>query len=230
MVEKLKNFFKKTNPPNSEKGDYYDYKKVNEETQKEISNESKNSIKEDRDNFKKEALEKFKTRRSIRRFSNHEIPWEIIYNILEGALNAPAAGNIQNYKILVVTEKKKRYDLGKIAFQQYWLSDAPVLLIVIRDDYHLIQMYPDEGEVYSIQNTSAVIENILMLAHFYDLGACWVGAYDNDVLKERLGIPMEKRVDAIIPIGYPLEDPKISKDEMITKVYFEEYGNAKRHH
>lgn len=174
------------------------------------------------------ALEKFKTRRSIRKFSGENVKWKTIYEIIEGALNAPCAGNIQNYNIIVIEDKKRKHELGKIAFQQYWLADAPTLLVIVRDNYHLCQLYPDEGETYAIQNSAAMIENILMLAHFYDLGACWVEAYDNDVLKEFLGISPNMTVDAIIPIGYPLENPQISKEPMLQKVFFEEYGNKKR--
>lgn len=174
------------------------------------------------------ALEKFKTRRSIRKFSPENIKWKTIYEIIEGALNAPCAGNIQNYQVIVVEDKKKKHELGKIAFQQYWLADAPTILVIVRDNYHLCQLYPDQGEVYAIQNSAAFIENILMLAHFYDLGACWVEAYDNDVLKELLEISPNMTVDAIIPIGYPLESPQISKEPMLQKMFFETYGNKKR--
>lgn len=191
-----------------------------------------NSLKKENETLKagisEIALEKFKTRRSIRKFSGENIKWKTIYDIIEGALNAPCAGNIQNYEIIVVEDKKRKHELGKIAFQQFWLADAPTILIVVRDNYHLTQLYPEEGEVYAIQNSAAMIENILMLAHFHDLGACWVEAYDNDVMKEFLGIPPNRTVDAIIPIGYPLENPQISKEPMLQKVFFESYGNKKR--
>ncbi len=177
---------------------------------------------------KKSMLEKMKTRRSIRKFSTREVHWEILHSIIEGGLNAPAAGNVQNYNIVLVKDAKIKHEIGKLAFQQYWLSDAPVLFVVVRDDTHICEMYPEAGEVYSIQNVAAVIENILLMAHFYDLGACWVEAFDNSVITSYLGIPSHKKVDAIIPIGFPLEDPKISKEPLISKVFYEKYGNRKR--
>jgi len=176
----------------------------------------------------KKVLEKFKTRRSIRKFSDQKIDSNLIFNILEGSINAPCAGNIQNYKILVIEDENKKRELGKLAFQQFWLSDAPVILVIVRDNYNLSQLYPKEGKTYAIQNCAALIENILMLTHFYDLGACWVEAFDNEVLKEYLKIPQELVVDAIIPIGYPLENPKIAKETMVSKVFFESFGNKKK--
>ena len=84
------------------------------------------------------------------------------------------------------------------------------------------------GETYSIQNSAAFITSILELAHFHDLGACWVEAFDNSVLKEYLGIPMEQVVDAIIPIGYPIENPKVSKTPTAFRIYYEKWGSRKR--
>jgi len=211
------------------KNNTFSKKVENEELtiEEEIVNLRKENIILKKD-LKEKALEKFKTRRSIRKFSDQNVDKNIIYSIIEGAINAPCAGNIQNYKIIVVEDKEKKIELGKISFQQFWLSDAPVVLVVVRDNYSLAQMYPKEGNTYSIQNSAALIENILMLSHFYDLGACWVEAYDNAVLKEYLGIPSELIVDAIIPIGYPLENPVVSKDPMVQKVFFEKFGNKKR--
>lgn len=223
MKNKLKEFF-------SKKGIYYEPDEIKDKNinPKEIILKLQKENEDLKKELSEKALNKFKTRRSIRKFSEQPVDWKIIYNIIEGAINAPCAGNIQNYKIIVVEDKIKKHEIGKIAFQQYWLSDAPVLLVVARENYHLCQLYPQEGDMYSVQNSAAMIENLLMLTHFYNLGACWVEGYDNDVLKEYLGVPGEMRVDAIIPIGYPLEDPKLSKDPTYQKVFFETYGNRKR--
>lgn len=226
MKESIKNFFAK-------KESYYEPDKDTEKKKKkELPLDELKRLRKENEVLKgkltKAMTEKFKTRRSIRKFSSREVSWELIYNIIEGALNAPAAGNIQNYWAIVIKDVKKRHELGKMAFQQYWLADAPVLIVVVRDDFHISQMYPEEGPTYSIQNSAAFIENLLLLAHFNDLGACWVEAYDNEVIKEFLGVSMDKTVDAIIPIGYPLENPKISKEPLVSKIFYESFGNKRR--
>lgn len=173
------------------------------------------------------SLDKFKTRRSIRKFSHKPVEWKIIYDIIDASLNAPCAGNVQNYDIIIVEDKIKRHEIGKIEAQQFWLSEAPVLLVVVRDNSRLIDLYPGKGEEFAIQNTAALIENILMLAHIHDLGACWVQAGDSQVLKDYLGVS-GKEIDAVIPIGYPMEEPKVMKSETTQRIFFERYGNRKR--
>lgn len=228
MKDKLKSIF-------SKKEDYYtpesNFASSEVENDRDIRKEIQALRKENerlKQNLKKSALDKFKTRRSIRKFSDKPILWETIGNIIEAGLNAPCAGNIQNYKVLVIQNQEDRTELGKLAFQQYWLAQAPVVLVVVRDNHRLMQLYPQEGEIYSVQNSAAFIENMLMYAHFCDLGACWVEAYDNEVLKEFLKIPPHMLVDAIIPIGYPLENPKVTKDTLFGKIFYTKWGNKER--
>jgi len=170
-------------------------------------------------------LKSLNSRKSIRKFSGKEVHWKIIYNIIESAFTAPAAGNIKNYKFIIVSDKEERIELGKLCFQQYWLSDAPYIIVVVREDSSLKELYPNLGGKYAIQNTAVAIENLLLAAHFYDLGTCWVEAFNSDAIKDFLEIPQSHNVDAIIPIGYPLESPKKKEILARSKIFFDKFGN-----
>jgi nitroreductase len=174
------------------------------------------------------VLDKFKTRRSIRKFSSDKVEWKSIYEIIDASLNHPCAGNIQNAHIIVVKNKGVIEEIARAESQQYWIADAPYLLVVVRSDSKLDELYPMQGKIYSIQNSASLIQNILMLAHFHNLGACWVESCDNQVLCNILKIPQGEFVDAVIPIGYPLEEPEVQKKDCSRCMFFEEYGNRKR--
>lgn len=175
------------------------------------------------------ALHYFKNRRSIRKF-NHvkKVEFKHIFEIIEAGLNAPCAGNIQNYRIVVISDLQRRKECANYAYQQTWVADAPYILAIVRDNTHVLNLYPDKGELYSIQNVAALIENIILMAHFNGLGACWVGIDDEDNLKSYLGVPNHMFVDALIPIGYSLENPSITKNPANAKVDFEKYGSKTR--
>jgi nitroreductase len=205
---------------------YYEFenKIISEKDCKKIIKENQ-KLKSD---FKKLSLEYFKTRRTIRKFADQKVPFEIIYDILNGAINCPVAGNIQNFKIILISDEKEKKEIGKIAFQQYWISNASYIIVIVRDNHRLMQLYPTEGETYAVQNCAALIENILMLTHIHDLGACWVGAFNDEVLREYLNVPNDLKIDAIIPIGYPEENPKVEKEVLENLLYFEKYNNKER--
>lgn len=232
MKDKILKILGKKKPNNISQG-YYDGPADNNpmSTDDEIKSLKKENEKL-KAQLKNKALDKFNSRRSIRKFSTEPIDYEIVYNIVDAALNAPAAGGVENTKVIIVEDRKAKNEIGKIENQQYWLSDAPYLLVVVRENHRLMDLYPGDGELYAVQNTAAVIQNILMLVHFYDLGACWVESCDSEVIKEFLKVPGDKFVDAVIPIGFPLENPKVAKAPLQLKMFFEKYGNKrqKQHH
>lgn len=220
MKDKIKGFFNKA------------IKKEEQSIEEIPVEEQLKTLKKENAMYKKslqtQAIEKFKTRRSIRKFSEQDVDFEIIFNIIDAGLSAPQAGNIQNSKIIVIKNKQKKEECAKICLQQYWMADAPYILAIVRQNHDLTSLYPDKGELYSIQNTAAVIENILMASHFYGLGACWIESADNNVLCETLGVPNNCNIDALIPIGYPLENPKIDKVACENLMYYEKYGEKTR--
>jgi len=48
---------------------------------------------------------------------------------------------------------------------------------------------------------------MILEAYEQGLGTCWLGSFDEDKVKEILGIPDKVRVVAITPLGYPAETP-----------------------
>jgi nitroreductase len=67
-----------------------------------------------------------------------------------------------------------------------------------------ISSYGDRGEkLYCIQDSAAAVEHVLLLAVDNGLGACWVGAFDENEVSKILNLPLHVRPVAIIPIGYP---------------------------
>lgn len=74
-------------------------------------------------------------------------------------------------------------------------------------------------------NVAIAAEHIVLQAVELGLGTCWVRWYDDNKVKEVLGIPEFVEVMALLPIGIPDEDPKqrprLSLDEI---AYSEKYG------
>lgn len=174
-----------------------------------------------------DAIECIKTRRSVRRFKDQPIPFELIGNILESARLAPSAGNIQEWNFILVTEYKTRESIAMAACMQTWMNDAPVHIVVCSNPNKSERFYGDKGEkMYCIQNSAAAIENMLLAAHAQGLGACWVGACDEDQVRRAVGIPSNIRVMGIIPIGYSAEEPRMPDKYPLTDVVFiEKWGN-----
>jgi nitroreductase len=156
----------------------------------------------------KDLFEAIRERRSERHFKSDPVHDDIVRRIVECGLKAPSAGNMQPWQVVVVKRPELKASLSKAAFGQKFVEDAPVVIVVIADPGRSASKYGNRGsELYSIQDTAACVQNMLLAVVGFGLGACWVGAFDEDAAGQALGLPGHLRPVAMIPIGYPKERP-----------------------
>ena len=154
-----------------------------------------------------ECIEAIKGRRSIRKFKDRAVGKEIIDELLNAAQMAPSAGNLQARDFIVVSNKITRKKLTKAALGQSFIEQAPVVFVVIANIERSSRIYKSRGELYAIQDATAGIENMLLVAHSMGLGTCWVGAFNENEVSELLCLPNKTLPVGIIPVGYPDEQP-----------------------
>jgi len=155
-----------------------------------------------------DVLDAIKRRRSIRAFRSREVPQEIVEKLIDAARWAPSAGNIQSWELIIVRKPEIKRRLAEAALDQTFIEEAPVVIVVCANENRSSQGYGIRGKtLYCIQDTAASIQNILLAAYSFGLGACWIGAFREEEAREILTIPYGVRPIAIIPIGYPAEAP-----------------------
>src|SRR3989344_442673 len=153
-------------------------------------------------------FEIIRTRRSIRKYKEKAVPWDNIVEILQSAKYAPFAGNILNCKFIVVKNEAKRKAIAEASVQQYWMQDAPIHIVVVGEPEKAERYYGTRGvRLYTIQGIAAAIENMLLTAHSLGLGACWIGAFDEEEVRGLCNLPEHVNVHAILTIGYADETP-----------------------
>jgi nitroreductase len=162
-------------------------------------------------------------RRSIRSYTSDPIPPEHIEQMMEALRWAPSAGNRQPWHFYFVFAKEVRKGLAAAAFNQDFISQAPLAVVACALPGKSAMRYGKRGqELYVYQDTAAAVENLLLLATSLNYGSCWVGAFDENRVKLVLGLSEEIRPVAIIPIGIPAQNPnppnRLSPETIITVV------------
>ncbi len=152
-----------------------------------------------------DTLECIATRRSIRKFLDIPVEFEKLGNVLDAARHAPSAGNLQDWKFILVTEEQTRKNIANACVEQFWIATAPIIIVVCTEPEKTKRFYGKDGEKYSIQNSAAVVQNMLLAAHAQGLGSCWIGAFEEEAIKRMFEIPDDVVVQAIVPLGYPDE-------------------------
>jgi nitroreductase len=149
-----------------------------------------------------------KGRTSVRRFRGDAIRDVVLDRILEAAIHAPSSGNCQDWEFVVVRKAENRARLAEASLGQDMIKEAPVAVVVC-SNLRKIARYGTRGEtLYSIQNTAAATQNMMLAAWNEGIGSCWVGAFDEGKVRQALVLPEHVRPLAIVPMGYPDGKPE----------------------
>jgi nitroreductase len=111
---------------------------------------------------------------------------------------------MQEWKFVVVRDKKLRAQLAEACKGQAFVAAAPVVIAAcaLKCD-HVMTC----GQYAYPIDLAIAVDHITLAAVEEGLGTCWIGAFYEDRVKQVLGIPDEARVVAVLPLGYPAESP-----------------------
>lgn len=175
-----------------------------------------------------DVFESIVSRQSVRTYDKKNVPNELIGQLLEAAVHAPSAGNMQPWKFIVVKDKNTKKELSIAALMQRHVEEAPVVIVVCANLEKSSDRYGERGKnLYCIQDTAAAIENMLLVATSLGLGACWNGAFEENKVKSILSIPDKFMPVALITLGFPLPYAKPTKTMRVpfeNVTYSEKYG------
>lgn len=203
------------------------------------------------------TLKVIQDRRSIREFTPEAVSEADLNLILEAARQAPSGENAQPWRFIVVKDESTRNKLGaiagggsgrrftaefvtqkmqerfsnledeakrKAAFEKLtsgqvsaFMATAPINLVVV-----------GKKDVWDLPfDTSAAIENILLMVTALGLGACWVIApcidiRDEERIKEILGIPENMKAISILSIGHPTRPHRPRPRLPLSEIVFSE--------
>jgi len=145
-------------------------------------------------------------RRSVRHFNTRlPVAEADIRALLEAAVRAPSAGNIQPWRFFVLTSEESRTRLAG-AIGQKWATSAPAVIVVCADPRPCAARYGERGErLYAVQDTAAATHAILLAAVDRGLASCWIGAFDDEAVREAIGAARPITPVAVLPIGHPAE-------------------------
>jgi len=145
-----------------------------------------------------------KKRRSIRRYTDRNIPDNIIEQILDAGHWAPSGLNNQPWRFIVVQEQSTRHGLAELTRYASIIQGCAACIAVF---YHVPSGYNRDRDLMAV---GACIQNMLLAAESLDLGAVWLGEILNraDEACALLGTDPGYELCAVIPLGFPGESPE----------------------
>jgi nitroreductase len=155
-------------------------------------------------------LDLVKKRQSVRKYLNKMVEKEKIERCLEAARLAPSASNSQPWEFIIVDDPKLKEAVAKetfdriISFNRFSLQ-APVLILLISERSGFFRKIAEaiKDKPFSLIDIGIAAEHFCLQAAEEGLGTCILGWFKEKEVKKLLNIPLPKRVELIITLGYP---------------------------
>jgi len=143
-------------------------------------------------------------RRSIRAYKSENVDDQVLEVVMDAARLAPSARNRQEWKFVVVRDPGTKQKLAAASQGKMFVAEAPVVVVACATEALYVMSC---GQAAGTVDTSIALSFLVLQAQEFGLGTCWLGAYNEQLVKEILGIPSTVRVIAMTPLGYPAEMP-----------------------
>jgi nitroreductase len=160
-----------------------------------------------------DALEAIRKRRSVREYTGEPIPREDLIEIVDAGRLAATGSNQQPWEFVVVTGREM-IDRLKVAAR--WMEKAGAIIAVVMDP----------SSRWWVEDGAAAVENMLIASTALGYGSCWLEGYTlprEEELKGMLGIPADKRLLTLVPVGVPVEWPTREKKPLDEVLRWERY-------
>ncbi|MFH1696435.1 MAG: nitroreductase family protein [Candidatus Diapherotrites archaeon] len=163
----------------------------------------------------KDAIER---RKSVRAYSEYEIKKDEINSLIRAVQLAPSAKNLQPCKIVIVRDALVKEKLARACRERMFIAQASAVFCIVVNE---------SVSRWTIVDAAIALEHVALQAVELGLGTCWIGDFEEGMVKEIIKVPEHLKVVALMPIGKPAEEPeRRTRKEVSEFVYYEEFGKT----
>lgn len=174
-------------------------------------------------------------RRSIRDFSDKEVPKEVIENIIKAAGSAPSGAHKQPWTFCVISNTKLKSEIRKLAekeeYENYhgrmsdsWKEDlehlgtdhikeflevAPYLIVVFKKVFDLDKDKNKSQNYYVNESVGIAVGFLITAIHQAGLVTLTHTPSPMKFLQTALRRPKNEKAFLLLPVGYPAKDCKV---------------------
>ena len=183
-----------------------------------------------------------KNRRTIRKYTEQDIPEELLNELLEVAARASNTGNMQLYSVVITRNAEMKEKLSPAHFNQPMVKGAPVVLTFCADFRRFSKWceqrnaVPGYNNLMSFMNaamdTLLVAQTFCTLAEEAGLGICYLGTttYNPQMVIDALQLPELVFPITTVTVGYPDGIPaqvdRLPLEATVHEEYYHDYSKA----
>jgi nitroreductase len=171
-------------------------------------------------------LELVKNRQSDRAYdASRPVEKEKIMRIVEAGRLAPSACNGQPWHFIVVDDPAVKTEVAKACvskalFMNHFTQQAPVHIVIVEEKTNISSGFGGwvKKKEFPQVDIGIACAQMALAAEAEGLGSCILGWFDEDKIKQVLGIPQSKRVLLDLVVGYAAKPKRPKKRKSIDEV------------
>lgn len=179
-----------------------------------------------------EFYEVVEKRKSVRVYKSDPIPGESLNRVLEAFRAAPSWANTQAWELVLVSDIDIKKQLQQTVSDRNpsssAIADAPVVVCAVGitglSGFYKGQVSTGRGD-WVLFDMGIATEHLALAAAAEGLGTVHVGLFDYKKAGEVLGLPGDRTVIELIPLGYSAYEPrKVPRKPLQDFVFKNRYG------
>lgn len=161
-------------------------------------------------------------RRSIYKYKDDKVNKESLDRMIDATMMSPSWKNRNSYKLILVDDDRLKDSISKEVLNKddkasKAIKDAPMVIVVVA--------CPEEsgevaGKEYYLVDAAIAMEHFILAATAEGYSTCWIGAFDEDSIRNVLNVPSDYRVVAMTPLGIGEEEKEYSEKKDIKEYVF----------
>ncbi len=151
-----------------------------------------------------------------------------LMSIVKAGLDAPSGKNCQTTRFVIVNEPELIAQIAKMHPANKAMQQAKAFIACIIDK-NPEAVY--EGFEFQIEDCAAAVENMLLATTALGYASVWIDGWlrrdgRNETIGKLLGVPDEKIVRILLPVGVPADELKAPKKMPFNeRAWFNQYSS-----
>lgn len=188
------------------------------------------------------VIELLKSHRSIRKFSDRQIPRELFLDLIRAGQSAATSNHVQAATVIHVKDPDNRAKIAELAGGQAYIADCSDFLVFCADTRRSTAAARRAGaevvegmtEQFIVATVDAALmaQNVAAAAESAELGICYIGGIRNNPAEISKLLRLPKYVYPVFGfcVGYAEQDPDIKPrlplEAILKEDYYDDTGDA----
>jgi len=182
-----------------------------------------------------DVIDLLKSHRSVRKFSDRQIPRELLVALIQAGQGAATSSHVQAYSVIHVKNPANREQIAELAGGQGYIATCADFLVFCADMKRPTEASERTGAnvvrgmteqlLVATVDTALMAQNVAIAAESEGLGICYIGGIRNNPqqISDLLRLPEHVYPVFGMCLGYPAHHPEVKPRLPVEAILKEDY-------